>query len=403
MAYGDVEDVKQLADQVSPYTNLFVLGCTAVTHDRLKLEEACQYLYDKGLYFVVYQEYPVDYNWLSASKSEWVQTAKERWGNQFLGIYFTDEIGGRQLDHVYGWMTVEQAENYSDATLQFNQKASDAVSWFRDGYSGGDEVTLFTSDYALYWFDYQAGYDVVLAQLGWNYSRQLNVALCRGAATAQNKDWGAMITWTFKQPPYMESGPELYADLVLAYDSGAKYIMVFDSNKQYTAGTLKEEHHAALKQFWQYTKQNPRNPVPVGERAAYVLPQAYAYGFRGPNDKIWGLWEADLLSTPISVELSGIIEQHGSNLDIIYDDALGLISSRQYASVVYWNSSDEIPLPSASPTSSGDTTRSRGPLGSLLDLFSFLANPIVWVALAAVLATTVGVILFVKGKQPKAK
>jgi hypothetical protein len=30
--------------------------------------------------------------------------------------------------------------------------------------------TLFTSDYALHWWDYQGGYDAVFAELGWNYT-----------------------------------------------------------------------------------------------------------------------------------------------------------------------------------------------------------------------------------------
>ena len=118
--------------------------------------------------------------------------------------------------------------------------------------------------------------------------RQLNVALCRGAATVQNKDWGVMIAWTYTQPPYIESGQELYQDLISAYDSGAKYILLFDSNKDYTHGILKAEHLEALKQFWQYAQSNPRKSYLIGERVACVLPKDYGYGFRGPNAKIWG-------------------------------------------------------------------------------------------------------------------
>ena len=60
----------------------------------------------------------------------------------------------------------------------------------------------YTSDYALYWFDYKAGYDTVFTEFGWNNSRQMDIALCRGAATVKGKDWGAIITWTYDQPPY---------------------------------------------------------------------------------------------------------------------------------------------------------------------------------------------------------
>ena len=88
--------------------------------------------------------------------------------------------------------------------------------------------SLFTSDYALYWFDYKAGYDTLFAQFGWNYSRQLNVALCRGAATVQSKDWGAKVTGEYTMPPHIESGEQLYKDLILAYENRAKSIVVFD-------------------------------------------------------------------------------------------------------------------------------------------------------------------------------
>jgi hypothetical protein len=404
IAYGGVEDVKRLADEVAAYTNLFVLGCTGVTQDRPKLEEACQYLFDKGLYFVVYQEYPLDYNWFSITKSDWLEYAKDRWGSRFLGIYYTDEVGGRQLDHVTDWMTVKQADNYLDADSQFNTKISDAVSWFRDGYSGGNDVSLFTSDYALYWFDYRAGYDVVLAQLGWNYSRQLNAALCRGAATALDKEWGAMITWTYKQPPYMESGSELYSDLLLAYDNGAKYIMIFDSNKDYTASTLEEQHFDALKNFWQYTQQNPRKTSPISERTAFVLPEGYAYGFRGPNDKIWGLWEADELSTPISMGLSGTFGQFDSNLDIIYEDAIRHNSSQEYKALIYWNDSLlTSPPPSVIATKPTEAIEPLAPLETLLDGFFFLGLPVVLVVVATILIATAGFFFIIRGKRPKQK
>ena len=349
IAYGDIQQVKQLADEVSSYTNLFILGCTAVTQDRYKLEEACQYLFDKGLFFIVYQEYPLDFTWASFEKSSWLENAKTRWGNHFLGIYYTDEVGGRQLDHNSDWMVVTNANSYDDAGNKFNDRVSDSIDWFRGGYTGGNDISLFTSDYALYWFDYQAGYDALFAQLGWNYSRQLNIGLCRGAAAALNKEWGAIITWTYTQPPYIESGEELYNDLLLAYENGAKYIAVFSSNKNYTDGILKVEHLEALKRFWQYSQQNNRQTIPISERVAYVLPKNYAYGFRGPNDKIWGLWEADELSVPISVTLGNLLEQHTSKLDIIYEDINQTSNSNEYTLLISWN--DTSTFPYSSPTS----------------------------------------------------
>jgi hypothetical protein len=339
LAYGDVDEVKNWVDEVGTYTNLFVLGCTGVTQDRLELEEACQYLFDKGMFFIVYHDYPLDFSWFSNNKSSWLVDAKARWGKYFMGFYYADEVGGRQLDLAPHWTTVKKADNYTDASSQFNMRTSESVDWFRNSYFGGQNVTLFTSDYAFYQFDYKAGYDVLLAQFGWNYSRQLNAALCRGAATAQDKQWGVMITWTYRQPPFIESGEELYKDLLVAYDSGAEYILVFNTNKEYTDNILMQEHLDALKQFWQYSQQNPRKANPVYDRTAYILPKDYAYGFRGPDDKIWGLWQTDSLSAPISIELGSLLQQYDSKLDIIYEDALGFGSTQEYKTIIYWNSS----------------------------------------------------------------
>jgi hypothetical protein len=206
---------------------------------------------------------------------------------------------------------------------------------FTKTYSNETSFPLFTSDYALYWFDYKGGYDVVFAEFGWNYSRQLNIALDRGAATAQDKDWGVMITWTYTNPPYIESGKELYDDMVLAYENGAKYILVFDTDKNYTQGILKEEHLNAIKQFWDYAKNNPQPTQDSSERVAYVLPKDYGYGFRGPTDKIWGFWEADEFSVELCVNLSTIMEQYGTKLDIIYDD--GIEVDKLYSKYIFWN------------------------------------------------------------------
>ena len=126
-------------------------------------------------------------------------------------------------------------------------------------------IEAFTSDYALYWYDYKAGYDAVFAELGLNslsnntQLRQMTAEFARGAATVQNKDWGAIITWTYNSAPYIESGHDLYNDMMLAYNYGAKYVLVFDypyeSNSTY--GILKQEHLDALRNFWNYTSLNP--------------------------------------------------------------------------------------------------------------------------------------------------
>lgn len=335
VAFDNVAEIELLVDEISPYTDLVIIGSTGITYDVAKLHEVCQYVVNRGLSFMIYM-HPQDSIAEIRVQKQWVTNAKARWGESFLGLYAFDEPGGRQLDNSKYRVSYQRADNYTDAARKFNENLTDTLETWIKGLIDRD-LPLFTSDYALYWFDYKAGYDTVFAEFGWNYSRPLNVALCRGAASVLGKEWGVMITWTYTQPPYLESGKRLYYDLVFAYENGAKYILVFDTNDNYTHGTLKEEHLTALREFWEYTKDNPRTVSQVDARAAYVLPKDYGYGFRGPNDKIWGLWEADDFSFDISTDLGSLIEKHRSNLDIIYDDELGANNLKYYSELVFWN------------------------------------------------------------------
>jgi hypothetical protein len=330
VAYSDIEEIKTLVDRVSSYTNFFVIGCTGISHDQMKLEETCQYLSDQDMQFIIYTD--------TIRNLKMINDVAREYEDNFMGIYYDDEQGGKQLD-LFEYRWVKEAENYTDAATQFVE----GLNWWLNRRSNGNvtfpyapsDFSLFTSDYSLYWFDYQAGYDVVFAEFGWNYSRQLNVALCRGAATVQNKEWGVIITWTYNDPPYIESGPELYEDMVLAYENGAKYILVFDTNENYTGGILKEEHFGALEEFWQYTQTHPRNNNQIGKRVAFVLPTDYGYGFRGPEDKIWGLWENTTLSLEMGYHLGYFLEEHGMNLDIIYGNEI--TTNEIYSKYVFWN------------------------------------------------------------------
>jgi hypothetical protein len=347
VGFGDVAEAKAQIDQVSSYTNLVVIGSYDASWNLTKLNETCQYAYDKGLSFT-----SLSYSLSRANRTGWLEYAQQTWGERFLGVYAYDEPAGRQLDLNESRIGTPPS-SYVDAAHQFENNMSSQLDYF-ENYFNSTHYQLFTSDYALYWFDYKAGYDVIFAEFGWNYSRQLNVALCRGAATVQNKDWGAIMLWTYTVPPYIESGAELYNDLLVAYDNGAKYIMVFDSNEDHTEGILKDEHLLALQQFWQYTRNNPRKSSPVGSRVAYVLPDSFGYGFRGPDDKIWGLWQADALAQNISVTVGNLLAEYGNELDIIYDDGLQPGSTYGYSKLLYWNDPSLLPpqLPTGQPSTS---------------------------------------------------
>jgi hypothetical protein len=147
----------------------------------------------------------------------------------------------------------------------------------------------------------------------------------------------------------------------LAYDNGAKYILVFDSNEAHTAGILKDEHLRALQQFWQYTRNNPRKSIPVGSKVAFVLPNGFGDGFRGPDDGIWGLWQADALAQNISTIVGSLLGEYGPKLDIIYDDGLQPGNNYGYSKLLYWNDSSLFPSPSPTPSASPSPTPSDSP------------------------------------------
>jgi hypothetical protein len=350
VAYDNVTEIKMLVDEISPYTNTIVIGSTGITFDIAKLDDLCQYVYDRGFYFMIYG-HPIGDPEKLVIQKQWVLDAKPRWGDKFLGLYAFDEPGGRQLDNAsYKVVHNEEwsADNWTEAADKYvNTLFVRYLHHTIEDQLGGIDLPLFTSDYALYWFDYEATYDVVFAEFGWNYSRHINVALDRGAANIHNRDWGVMITWTYTEPPYLESGEELYDDMVLAYENGAKYILVFDTNEDYTHEVIKEEegHFDALKRFWQYAIDNPRPSNPPSDRVAYVLPKDYGYGFRGPDDKIWGLWPAADYneSFKISTEVGNLIDKYQNRLDIIYNDGLEAGNSYGYSELFFWNGTVWVP------------------------------------------------------------
>jgi hypothetical protein len=350
VTYGSTtsSEAKLLIDKVKGYTNLFVVDSWDISENETALTEICEYAVDAGMSVIVYFDY-VFYDvepwlWLRA----WLNTAKERWGDQFLGIYLFDEPGGNQIDTGQwqtGWFAKEAMENasdYSDAANRFVTSIPSALSWQN---VKNVSLPIFTSDYALYWFDYLAGYDTVFVELGWNISTIQQIALCRGAANVQGKDWGAIITWTYYEPPYLASGPEIYQEMLTAYRAGAKYVVVFNypkypENNMY--GILAEEHFTAMRLFWDYVQAFPRdNYGKVEGQAALVLPKDYGWGTRRAEhlieDNIWGFWVEDEKTPIIGENMLKLMGRHGLELDIVYDDPQFNFEEK-YSQIYFWNS-----------------------------------------------------------------
>jgi hypothetical protein len=340
-AYSDdVSDLKALVDKVRDYTNLFVIGSLPITFNQTTLDEACDYIVDAGLHLIVFFTDSTVYNFTIAREGEifnytvfnWMQDASVKYGSNLLGVYRYDEPGGNQLDRGAAMM-VKNATDYANAAELYTWNLGIIVEYYLD-YA----PRLFTADYGLYWFDYEAGYNAVFAEFGWNHSRNLNIALCRGAAEAHNKDWGAIITWENTIAPYIESADKLYEDMVLAYKNGAKYVVVFNYPKIEQYGIFTEDHFEAIRNSWDYVKHNPRSYGADEGEAAYVLPENYGFAFRSPDDKIWGLWESDELSQKVWEDANTLMARYGSNLDIVYNNSEVIDAIRgRYGKLFFWN------------------------------------------------------------------
>jgi hypothetical protein len=318
-----------MVQKVKGYTNLLVIGSTEISVNETALNESCDYIDGNGMYFIVLFTTPTEYNY---NPYLWIMQAEQKYGDKFLGVYCYDEPGGNQLDKGSS-APVGEARDYADAANAYVEMLKFHIDLYEQT---GVDVT--TADYGLFWFDYEAGYNTLLTEFVGNQSRLLSIALCRGAATIQNRQWGAIITWKYDSPPYIESGQELYNDMVLAYQNGAKYVVVFDYPKITQYGVLTTEHFEALQKFWNYINTNPKDHGNIHAKVAYVLPENYGFGFRNPDDTIWGLWKADELSAKIWNDTNKLLNSYGSTLDIVYtDQKYNNAIQNHYTKLYFWN------------------------------------------------------------------
>ena len=198
-------------------------------------------------------------------------------------------------------------------------------------------VKLFTSDYALYWFDYRAGYDTVFAELFGRQTDAQTLALVRGASDMQGKSWGVMIEPASQSPLSMQTGTQMYNEMKQAYEDGAEYAVAFNYSPDNNAtGLLQKQQFAALQKFWKDIVQNHQVTNNVMGKAALVLPSDYGWGMRNQNDTIWGMWQPDNESQQVWNAVQTSLHKYGSKLDIIYDDPAYPVGDR-YQHVYYWN------------------------------------------------------------------
>jgi len=328
---ANVSDVREMVDKVKSYTNLFVIGSIELTYNQTALDESCDYIYNAGLKIVVLFTNISNYSY---STLDWLTKAQQKYGDGFLGLYRYDEPGGDQLESKE-LRFVQNASSNAETAELFTQRLRAHVDYYV-----GSADRIFTADYGLYWWDYKTNYTAIFAEFVGNQSRQRHIALCRGAAQAQNKSWGAIITWKYDKEPYLENGTELYYDLKLAYEAGAKYMIVFNFPKIGPYGTLTEEeggHFDALKNFWDYAHSNPQAFGSIRADVAYVLPRDYGFGLRKADDSIWGIFPADESSAKAWNDVEKLVSQYGAGFNILFDDEDldGAIS--HYDKVFFWN------------------------------------------------------------------
>ncbi len=400
---NSVADGKMLIDKVKGYTNLFVLQSGLLQRDFKSVDELGDYAVSAGMFFLPYFG-----AYVQTSFSSWLESAKEKWGDHFLGVYYADEAGGKMLDNYvtfedsatgdkitkteYGDVFVQQPDGvqinydfngfihlyepsnsdtnneatfYPNGTVNIVKAATNGFSYrtyqqlqnirpFKDVNETAqrfierdknnidylkNNTKVFTSDYGLYWFDYLSGYDVVLSQLGWNLTLNQQIAQVRGAAQMQGKEWGAVITWKYQQPPYLDNGSEILSQMRTAYECGAKYIVLFnyydsDSNPY---GTMLTEHFQALESFWKDVIKNP-NEIRGSIKAdsALVLPHNYGWGTRWMEDKVWGIFKADNQTRQIWDLMVLTLQKHNLKTDIVYADNEFTLPT-QYQNVYYIN------------------------------------------------------------------
>ena len=115
IGYGDEKDVYIIADAISGYANLIILGSLNVTTNTAKLTRVCDYLYQKGFHFIVYVGFAEQgYTPPRGPDPQFFTRAASKWGDKFLGVYLFDEVGGKLTDGAHS-IDITAADNYSEA------------------------------------------------------------------------------------------------------------------------------------------------------------------------------------------------------------------------------------------------------------------------------------------------
>ncbi|MDR2202751.1 MAG: hypothetical protein LBE76_00270, partial [Nitrososphaerota archaeon] len=90
---SSVQEAKELIDKVKDYTNLFVLQSGPFMTNIEAMNEIGNYVIASNLNYAI-SGGELNKDWINS----WLIEAKQKWGDQFIGIYYFDEPGGNMLD-----------------------------------------------------------------------------------------------------------------------------------------------------------------------------------------------------------------------------------------------------------------------------------------------------------------
>src|SRR4030066_1019389 len=124
--WNTTSEAKLLIDKVKGYTNLFLINSWDISTNETSLNEICEYTVNANMSFMLYFDFisHITYPW----HLTWLDTAKERWGSKFLGIYLGDEPGGKLIDGQLRGEFYENVSDYGDAANRFVTKIQSSLS-----------------------------------------------------------------------------------------------------------------------------------------------------------------------------------------------------------------------------------------------------------------------------------
>ena len=142
--------------------------------------------------------------------------------------------------------------------------------------------------------------------------------------------------------PYLENGTELlvtYRWLTALEPNTPLSSATQPTQPSNQYGICRRNILRRLQRFWNTLHNNPASLGSNKAEAAYIVPKDYGFGFRSPNDTIWGLKPADDLSQKIYDDTNNILPSiYGSRFDVLYDEPEIIAPLlKNYTAVYYWN------------------------------------------------------------------